>query len=241
MYSLESLISLLTMSQDELACKVKKTILKSKWSYTSANNAYIYANFDPNKPKPVLVSHLDVYKDKVPSKREIIVINEIIALKPESKKVLGGDDRCGVWIMIKLIEEGYTDFAYLFCYDEEKGCCGSRQFNLDDGFTCVIGLDRRGTGEFAFYKGHNRAFYKLFIDLGLAPVEGSRSDCAIVSDKMGIASINLAIGFYQEHTSDEYIVFPQTVKVLNLLKNKSLTEKLSNNFFFTESSFPDIL
>ena len=237
MYSIESLITLLTMTQDELACKVKETILKSAWSYIYVDNAYIYTNYDITKPKPLLVSHLDVFRDRIPSEEEIIIKDGIIALNPESEKVLGGDDRCGVWIMLKLIEERCKDYAYLFCYDEEKGRCGSKQFNINDGFTCVIGLDRGGTGKFAFYKGHNRAFYKLFINLGLAPVRGSKSDCAVISNKMDIATVNLAVGFYQEHTSEEYIIFSQTVRVLNLLRNKSLIEKLSNNFFFIETSF----
>jgi putative aminopeptidase FrvX len=49
----------------------------------------------------------------------------------DKTKVLGGDDRAGVEIMLILINDGCRDYDYLFCFDEEIGGVGSSKFAND--------------------------------------------------------------------------------------------------------------
>jgi len=205
----------------------------------------IYAKDD--KPKPMLCVHLDTINTHSVTKELKTTFEDfeydenlgVIALNPNSSlSCLGGDDRAGVWIALKLIEhmEATNNFKYNigFFEDEEIGCHGSYCFSLESealnvviNTTCYIGLDRRspkGAQEVALYGYDNRELTDTFVALGYSETLGSVTDASELAND-SIACCTLSVGYDKEHSKDEVIYVKCMVDTLEVLKALELPDK----------------
>lgn len=226
---MKTMLKLLTLNQKELHELVKKEALKKNMPMQEKENAWLLINYHPNYP--LLVAHLDTVR-QTPLKKEDLIINEPIIKARDG--VLGGDDRCGVWIILKLIRMK-AKYSYLLCWDEEIGCIGSSLFPIEKyKFSCLIGLDRRGATDCALYGHENSTLIKIFKDRGFFPVDGSITDVAILAEKSQLACVNLSVGFFNEHTAEEFINLNFTKNTLNIISQKDLITELHKEIYFAE-------
>ena len=240
-------IELLLMTQDECydyvlaeATRLNKVIHKSKGNY-------IYIENNTIDSTPLLLSHLDTVdthtdfnniSTPIVTLEDIIIKDTILSIKETSNCVLGGDDRSGVWLMLQLLRQT-TPYNFLFCCDEEVGGFGSTQF-VDDGVvdyyihSCFISLDRRGKSEVATYGCDNKELIKVFTDEGYNEVQGSFTDCMILSESCDVACINLSVGYANEHSNREIQHIPTLEYTYNKLMDINIQDKLVDTNFTYE-------
>lgn len=234
-------INMLKMTQEELGKYVLSKVDNNSSKVYNKHNSYIYIEYDEGNP--ILTSHLDTinthdYINKAPEPILAIYGDDTINNLNE-KAVLGADDRAGVWVMLQLLYSGNINYNYLFCYDEEIGGVGSKEFANEFKeklykSSCFISLDRRGSNEIASYGYDNDDLIKVFTDIGYKPVTGSFTDCVNLSRVSDIACCNLSVGYNYEHTDTEVQDINVMYKVLDVL------HKVSHNFVRQYHAYDDI-
>lgn len=196
---INELISLLRLTQP----KLKKLVFKKLKNYYHKNNivysdGYVYAK---GSIPILLVCHLDTVGTQPPTR---IVWNKSFITSID--EISGFDDRNGVFSILQILKRGYKPHV-LFTEDEEIGAVGATKFvsdNIPMDIKYMIELDRRGEDDCVFYDTGNQEFIKYIESFGFKEKWGSFSDIAILSPHYDIASTNLSIGYYKEHTSSEY-------------------------------------
>lgn len=181
------------------------------------------------KGLPCLVCHIDtVYEWDTKGNKEVIYGNGYYW----SPHGVGGDDRCGVYALLKLLEQG-IEANFLFCDLEEKGgkgameACLAFEKELQDTLY-FLEIDRRGYKEAVFYNGEeaHKEFVKAisqFFQIG----RGTFSDISILGERFEICGANLSAGFYYEHQrSGEYIYEPHLQYTIETIPK--LIEKLGD-------------
>ena len=158
----------------------------------------------------------------------------IISLHKNSNLAcVGGDDRCGVWIALQIMDDIISgrlpknSYSIGFFCDEERGGKGSGEYVLDllddevNYTTAYIGLDRRnatiGVPEFATYGCDNKTLNNIVSSHYIEKM-GSFTDASNISEETNIACINLSIGYNNEHTVNEYINTEDTEFTLEYLR-----------------------
>jgi hypothetical protein len=159
---------------------------------------------------PCLVAHIDhVYsEDKEWAKRPILYSEKYIW----SPSGIAGDDRCGVYAVMKLFE--YLNINALFTDGEERGAVGALEACEEKKLSSApyfIEIDRRGYKEAVFYNDEETLVPEFveIISNYFTIGRGTFSDISFLGDHFRVASVNLSAGFYNEHQkSAEYIYIP---------------------------------
>lgn len=159
----------------------------------------------------MLVAHLDtVHKQPVTT----ICISEDrnILMSPQG---IGGDDRCGVYALCSVYKEAKRKPWLLFTCDEEVGCIGAVDFARDyakdrlpdelSQLKMLIEVDRKGNNDAVYYECCNIDFEEYISSKGFITAQGSVSDISFIAPELGVAAVNLSSGYYNAHTSHEYI------------------------------------
>lgn len=202
--------AMVSLSQRELKAAVSEELSALGYQVRSANG-YVYAEGDV----PVLlVAHLDtVHRERV---RNIFYSKDgNLLLSPEG---IGGDDRCGVYIIFKVIQESRCHV--LFCEDEETGAQGARAFagsKIRPKVNYIVEVDRRGSDDAVFYGCDNRKFTDFVCGFGFNEERGTFSDISVIAPRLGIAAVNLSAGYHNEHSRSEYVRFPEMASVIKRL------------------------
>lgn len=142
-------------------------------------------------------------------------VTEIGITMDESKKYagitnmaqapLGADDRAGIFIILKLIANGYRPYV-LLTTDEEVGGFGANAASMEifsPEVKFILELDRQGAIDAAMYDCNNEKFMNMLTEYGFTPVSGTFSDICIFAPGWDIAAANLSVGYYHEHTPME--------------------------------------
>ena len=219
-----------------------------------SEDGFIYAKGD----LPYLVTaHMDTVHKKQCS---MYTIHNYKGMhRVQSSDGIGGDDRCGIYIIKQLVLDGYRP-SILFCEDEEIGGIGSDKFtkteyieDLED-LNFLIELDRRNANDAVFYDCDNPDFTKYIIKTtGYEENWGTFSDICNLSEVCRIASVNLSCGYYNEHTLKEYVIFEEmlnTIKVVEkLLRAKNCEQYIyipakytytgNNKYYFDDVWYKD--
>lgn len=207
-------IDICKKSQMTLKLFLKKR-LSDYYDNVVSENGFLYAKGDV----PILLTaHMDtVHKENV----QKVVVNDDIITSPQG---IGGDDRCGVYIILKILEKGYRP-SILFCEDEEVGGIGSNKFiktkymkELCD-LKFFVELDRANANDAVFYDCGNEEFQQ-FIEstTGYKTAFGSFSDISHLSPVTDVASVNLSCGYYKAHTTGEYVVFSEMENTIEIVE-----------------------
>lgn len=177
--------------------------LKQMGYQIQSKDGYLYAN---GTVPVLLVAHLDTVH-KTPVKYICYSDNGEIAMSPEG---IGGDDRCGVYMILKIISQ--APCHVLFCEDEEIGCIGAQKFTHSSIYpqvNYIVEMDRRGSNDAVFYDCANPEFTEFICSFGFQEEFGSCSDISFIAPYMGIAAVNISCGYYHEHRLHEYINMQQ--------------------------------
>lgn len=159
----------------------------------------------------MLVAHLDTVHEQ-PVRQICAASGGNILSSPQG---IGGDDRAGVFALIKVQELSAIKPWLLFCCDEEVGGIGADSFcfALEQGslpaelydLKCIVEIDRRGSDDAVFYDCYNPNFEEYITSKGFKTAFGSFSDISVIAPALGVAAVNLSAGYYNAHRLNEYI------------------------------------
>lgn len=202
--------------------------LTSKGYNTINKDGFLYAK---GTIPVLLVAHMDtVHKETC---KEVVYKDGKIS----SPQGIGGDDRCGVYIIMNLVKE--FDCSVLLCESEEIGGIGAGKFikaeyeetdddgniikkkyidNLDVNY--MVEFDRRGNKDAVYYSCDNKAF-KAFVECATSFKEagGSFSDISKLMPAAKLAGVNLSSGYYNPHTTTEYVVIDEMMDIVEEAKS----------------------
>lgn len=222
------------MKQKALKDYLKRIVFK-KYKDIITGDGYLYCK--GNIPI-MLTAHMDtVHKETV---KNITTAKQEGFTVLSSPQGIGGDDRCGIWIIMEIIKRGYRPHV-LFCEDEEIGRVGAKKFcetklsNVLKEMKYIIELDRKGYNEAVFYDCGNADFQEYICKTTEYKFDyGSYSDICELSPKGDVASVNLSVGCYKCHTLDEYVVFEEMAYTVNVVEKLLMDEPNVNKFDFQE-------
>ena len=189
------------MSQKDLKQFVAKQ-LKATHDKVIEGDGYVFAQ---GEFPVLLVAHLDTVHKELPK-----VINyDKKTDSLSSPQGIGGDDRCGVYMIFEVLQQ--FNCSVLFCEDEEIGGIGAEKFIRSDiakqlEFNYMIEFDRKGYNDAVFYDCANDDFEDFITDEFYKTAFGSFSDISILAPFFECAAVNLSCGYYNAHTTQEYVV-----------------------------------
>ena len=137
----------------------------------------------------LLVAHLDTVHEK-PVKDICLSADKNILMSPQG---IGGDDRCGVFALVKVYKSAKVKPWLLFTCEEEVGGIGAKYFCLAhkqkqlpknlDTLKLIIEIDRRGSNDAVFYQYANLDFEKYITGNDFKTAQGSFSDILLIRKK----------------------------------------------------------
>lgn len=176
----------------------------------------------------LLTAHMDtVHAEPVKDFYELKTEDEKGKVKHKiaSPQGIGGDDRCGVWMIFQILQ--HTDYrpSILFCEDEEIGMVGAGKFTKSDyvieleSMKYLIELDRGNKDDAVFYECDNPEFTDFILkNTGYEKQPGSYSDIYTLSPVCGVASVNLSCGYYHAHTTKEHVIVEEMLNTVEVVK-----------------------
>jgi len=220
--NLKLIKKLCSYEESDLEKVLIKYLQANKYPYNYKKNNYIIASGE----LPIcLIAHMDTVFP--------YFINEFYYDK--EKKVLwnpygaGFDCRAGVYAIIQIIEAGYRP-SIIFTNGEEMGGIGACSL-INDYPQCpilkcksLIELDRMGKDDSVYYNCNNHKFKKYINKFGFKTNYGTFSDISILSPFWGIASVNLSIGYEDEHSKTERLHCDwcdRTIEKVKIILNNS--------------------
>lgn len=192
-------------------------VLRKYYRNVISKDGFLYVK---GSDRIALTAHMDTtprvdYGDRKPVKDVYEYIedgNHVI----HSPQGIGGDDRCGIYIILKILKETNLRPSIIFCEDEEVGCVGSDKFSTSkfiedlENMYFIIELDRRGSDDIVFYEDENEDFHE-YVELvtGYTENYGSCSDISNICPACGIAGVNMSVGYHNEHHDYETVVLEE--------------------------------
>ena len=173
--------------------------LKKTHENVIVDDGYVYAQ---GSFPVLLVAHMDTVHEKLPDKIYYSDIDDSLS----SPNGIGGDDRCGVYMILQLIR----DFKchVLFCEDEECGGRGANKFTeskIKPDVNYIVEMDRRGSNDAVFYRCDNPDFTDFVLGFGFSENHGTFTDISVVAPYLKTAAVNISAGYFNEHRQHEYI------------------------------------
>ena len=166
------------------------------------------------------------FLDKLPSLKHVPIYNgQIIYQKGSKDWGLGADDRAGCALLWLFRNSGHS---LLITDGEEHGQSGSYHLIKNykeiaeelNNHRYMIQFDRRGSSDYkTYYLAVSKEFrhyiemHTSFQDAG----KSSRTDIVTLCKK--ICGVNLSIGYYNEHTEQEYLSFSNWMNTYLIVKN----------------------
>jgi len=215
--------------QEHLLVKHITGILEKKgYDFTTDALGSIYVTKGNSDSYPLVVAHTDT----VHGMDDMVIEEELNPdfnnkMKPSLKAYkksdgsptgIGGDDKAGVFICLDLLDK-FDDIKVFFPVSEEIGCIGSYesdkeffndvayaiQFDSTEGNTIsksLSGVDLfNQTGPFI------DTIEPILIDNGYDMwMAHPFTDLMVLSEEHGFESVNIAAGYYDYHTDDEYVI-----------------------------------
>jgi len=206
---------------------------------------------------PCVVSHTDT----VHNLGSINVVEEIhlnaqglskLALKAYNDNGyptgIGGDDKCGVFACLTLLQE-LPNLKAAFFVSEETGCHGSR--NSDKKFFENVGyaiqfdapenwmITEECYGQVLFdrdsdfYEVCNTVLTEGMVQEDMRYMVHPYTDVYALRSKFDFACINFSIGYYDYHTQDEYVVVEDVENGIEM--GRQMIEKLGYKLHFKKS------
>jgi len=216
----EEFVGLCKRTQNDLKKELEWLLVERGYTDIVNGSGYLYAK---GTVPVLLTAHMDtVHKETVEDFYDYYheEKNCHIISSPQG---IGGDDRCGVYMILEIIKT--HNCSVLFCEDEEIGGVGSRKFCHTElieelkNMKYLIELDRKGKNDAVFYDCENYDFTK-FIEKNTGYQEdyGSFSDISTLSPACKVASVNLSCGYYNAHKTSEYVVMEEMFNTIEVVK-----------------------
>ena len=220
----EEFVKICKLEQKQLKNYLAMFLYEVGYEEVTLDDGFIYAK---GSIPFCLTAHMDtVHQDVVKTTYEFNKEGDYII---SSSQGIGGDDRCGIYMITELLKKGYKPYV-VFCEDEEIGCVGSKKFcktkfvdEIGEYCKYIIELDRANNNDAVFYDCDNEEFEKFITEnTGYKTAIGSCSDISYLCPATKIAGVNLSCGYYNPHTLGEY------VNMTEMQRTQDTVEKLLN-------------
>ncbi len=139
---------------------------------------------------------------------------------------IGGDDKCGIFICLKLLEK-LENVKCFFFSDEEIGCVGSAASDKTFLKDCkwVIQCDRKhsfdiivnGAGTRLCSEEFEKDLAEIGEKFGYKPTNGSVTDVVQLKESgdLEVSAVNISVGYWNPHSKSERIVESEVIKALD--------------------------
>lgn len=196
--NVNELKTVIQMKQKQLKIYLEAALKKMGY-LPESHKGFLYAK---GSIPVLLVAHLDTVHC---GQAEIICFSEDLryVMSPQG---IGGDDRCGVYMILQIIRQAKCHV--LFCEDEEIGGRGAGAFagsKIMPKVNYIVEIDRKSENDAVFYKCDNPSFTDFVLGFGFEERSGSFSDISVVAPHLNTAAVNISAGYYNEHKRYEYI------------------------------------
>jgi tripeptide aminopeptidase len=173
----------------------------------------------------------------------------LYALNNDNHKTgIGGDDKCGVFACLKLLQE-MPNLKAAFFVSEETGCKGSafadeEFFNnvgyaiqFDAPFNWMISEYCSGQQLFdrdsEFFEICNSVLVENMDQNLMQYMKNPYTDVYSLRRKFNFSCINFSIGYYNYHRIDEYVIVDDVFNGIKIGKN--IIDKLGNKLYYKKA------
>jgi di/tripeptidase len=246
---LKEVLSIPTYSRDEeLMISYLKNVLTEKgYDHYLDKLGNIYVTKGNAEWFPCFVSHTDTVH-RVNHNLKVVELKEgdkTILTGVDSKTMkpsgIGGDDKCGVFLCLEMLDK-LDNVKAAFFVSEEIGCIGSREadpeFFKNVGYAIQydspkgnsMSLTLMGKKLFGEKTEFGNKVSGLILEHGIDSWERHPyTDIWPLMEKFGFSCLNLAAGYHRYHTDNEYVVVEEVDNGFELgLKLHSI---LGENFY----------
>lgn len=240
--SLELLKTLFTLTQEQLHDFLYDFLSENYGDHNiiEKDGEYLFAR---GSLDVLTVAHLDTVHKYEPKMEEIYHDQEKnVLLSPVG---IGADDRCGVFMIMNLIFNGYKPHV-AFTWNEEVGGLGARTLATDYTLATLgadinfaIQYDRRGHAQSVYYSLYNGEFESYINSFGFTTNFGTYTDICEICPEWGIAGVNLSTGYMHEHTNGELVLL-DTIKDTLSKSLEILQDQADNPKFFEYKELPRV-
>lgn len=216
---MKNLQRILCMPDKELGSYLISKLKKYYKNIETDRDNYIYA---VGTGEVCLVAHIDTVRAKIHEPVMLSVQRNVIR---NVKGILGADDRAGVYGILEVIKTCASQNtplpSVLFTNYEEHGGRGVKKFIASKKFQSeniklLVELDRKGCNEYVFYSLTLPKPIKDYIEsFGFKEERGSYSDISDLTAEYLIPSVNLSVGYYSQHTSNEKLHYDELLMTID--------------------------
>lgn len=179
------------------------------------NYIHIIYNDDGSDPNLCFTAHHDTVH-RTEGHQKVIYDACLDVVYTEGSNCLGADCTTGIWLILGMIE-GNIPGVYVVHAAEEVGCKGSRALVKEypdwlKHIDAVISFDRRGVDSIVTHQmGARTASTDFALSLAsVLDIEGMKPDSTgVYTDSNEYTEVvsectNISVGYYNQHTSEEY-------------------------------------
>ena len=202
--------------------------IEKGFNYSIDKNGSVYVTKGNTDVYPCVVAHIDTVHEPVEMKiNEEMLPNAQGELKLSLRAYekdsgnptgIGGDDKAGVFICLKMLEQ-FDNIKAFFPVAEETGCHGSndadKEFFKDVGYAIqfdstendTMSLTLMGVKLFEQDSDFFTSVKDIILEHGLKNwYNHPYTDTMKLKEKFDFPCLNFAAGYYNYHTPDEYVV-----------------------------------
>lgn len=225
-----------TKTDKELKSTLLDIIKEAGYVNIINRNGYLMAEGD----SPVmLIAHCDTVFSTPPHESDIFYDRDKNVIWSVGGGI--GDDRAGVYAILKILQTGLRPHI-LFTLGEEMGGIGATEL-VKDFPQCpfdikyLIQMDREGLGEAVFYDCDNKDFIDYVENFGFVEHYGVFSDISIIAPEWRVAATNLSVGYYNQHSYREILFVPSLFKTIERTKAMIIDSFNISKFEYVDKEF----
>ncbi len=190
----------------------------------------MYITKGKSESYPCIAAHLDQVQERHSKDFRCYEAEDVIigfSQKRREQQGLGADDKVGIWIGLRCLQE-FECIKLAFFVEEEVGCKGSEQADMEFFKDCrfVIEPDRRGSDDLitqiSWLPLCSEEFLKDigYKQFGYKETDGMMTDIeALKENGLALSCINLSCGYYKPHTDQEFIYKPAVENCLHFVEH----------------------
>ena len=224
-YATEVLLGFLAKPLDSARTVLEEFAALAGARYYEEGRAYRHVYIPGTRPDRVLlVAHADTVWDGQVKIKQTPVLRDGVIRGEDRTVGLGADDRAGCAILWLLRESGHS---LLVLDGEEYGSVAAHHIEEElpelfaelNAHAYVVEVDRRQDRNYKVYDLPVTQEFRAFIEDATGYREADRrssTDIRVLC--RDICGVNLSIGYYNEHTEEEYLVVDEWYRTLTLLE-----------------------
>lgn len=206
-------------------------------SYTLDKLGNIYAVKGRKSTYPCVVAHTDEVHTRKTGTYGAYIVNDsmIVGYHFKQKRMtgIGADDKNGIWICLKCLEE-FKVMKCVFFVREEVGCIGSRNADMSFFSDCryVLQCDRKGNRDLITRINGTQLCSDEFLEaitperFGYFATQGLSTDVQTLRQNgLEISCANISCGYYEPHTDREYTIIDDLYKCYRFVRHIILSYK----------------